>query len=334
MAIRCRRNKDFKLYKKQPQIIDIATPLIGGIKVSSNFQGSVDTGIKLRALRDYLQAYSIALRDKGFARIYIDAFAGSGTRTETTPALPLFGQEAPIEIDTPGSAQLALSIAPHFDTLVFFEQDPDRFAKLERLRDEHSERRIVVRQGDANKYVSQLCEKMPWHRVQHGINGMRGVVFLDPYGMEVEWKTVEAIAATRALDCWYFFPLSGLYRNAPHDPTKLDAIKEAALDKVLGTTDWRKRWYSHSIGPSTLFESAEQAVVRADVDAIETYVTERLSSVFQGPVLPPLRLRHNGSRAPMASLFFAMSNPNPKATALGTKIANHILNASRSGISS
>jgi len=54
---------------------------------------------------------------------------------------------------------------------------------------------------------------------------MRGVIFLDPYGMEVSWETVEAIARTEALDCWYFFPLSGLYRNAPKDPLKLDQSK-------------------------------------------------------------------------------------------------------------
>src|SRR5690606_687521 len=155
--------------------------------------------------------------------------------------------------------------------------------------------------------------------------GMRGIVFLDPYGMEVKWETVEAIAATEAIDCWYFFPLSGLYRNAPHDPTKLDQKKEAALDSVLGTTDWQSRWYSHQIGPQSLFETESQAVVRADVDAIEAYVGERLRSVFKGAVLPPMRLRHNGG-APMASLFFAVSNPGHKVVALARRIAGHILN--------
>lgn len=148
--------------------------------------------------------------------------------------------------------------------------------------------------------------------------------------MEVAWETVEAIAATNALDCWYFFPLSGLYRNAPRDPTKLDATKESALDRVLGTTDWRDRWYNHSIAPNSLFETTDEAIVRADVDAIEEYVGERLRSVFKGTVLPPMRLRHNGG-APMASLFFAVANPNHKAVGLAQRIAGHILKA---GISS
>jgi three-Cys-motif partner protein len=296
----------------------------------SDFKGSLDTGRKLNTLGKYLQAYSLALRDQGFARIYIDAFAGSGTRTETAPALPLFGQAEPERVSTPGSARIALTVDPPFDTLAFFETDPERFERLKQLEQEHPEKKVIVRQGDANEFVCRICSRVPWHKSHPGIKGMRGVVFLDPYGMEVEWKTVEAVAATKALDCWYFFPLSGLYRNAPHDPTKLDETKQAALDKVLGTTDWRQRWYDHSLAPQTLFETEEQAVVRADVDAIEAYVGERLRSVFQGTVLPPMRLRHNGG-APMASLFFAMGNPSPKAVSLATRIAGHILNA---GISS
>jgi three-Cys-motif partner protein len=298
--------------------------------MSNNFRGSIDTERKLNALGKYLQAYSIALKDQGFARIYVDAFAGSGTRTETTAALPLFGLDEPQEMSTPGSASIALAVNPPFDTLAFFESDPDRFRRLEELKLAHPDRNVALRQGDANDFVRRLCTRMPWHRAQAGIKGMRGVVFLDPYGMEVEWNTVEAIAETEALDCWYFFPLSGLYRNAPHDPTKLDSSNQASLDRVLGTQDWRQRWYDHAVAPTNLFETVEQAVVRADVDAIEAYVGERLKTVFRGAVLPPMRLRHNGG-APMASLFFAVSNPSDKAIGLATKIAGHILKA---GISS
>ena len=143
--------------------------------------------------------------------------------------------------------------------------------------------------------------------------------------MEVEWATVEAIGRTQALDCWYFFPLSGLYRNAPHDQTKLDADKQRSLDRVLGAKDWRDRWYSHSVEPSDMFEDDAQATVRADVDAIEAYVKARLETVFKGLVLKPLRLRHNGSNAPMASLFFAVSNTSPAAVGLASDIAGHIL---------
>jgi three-Cys-motif partner protein len=160
------------------------------------------------------------------------------------------------------------------------------------------------------------------------MRGTRGVVFLDPYGMEVAWQTVETIARTKALDCWYFFPLSGLYRNAPHNPAKLDAGKQANLDRVLGATDWRERWYEHQILPKDLLETQAQAVRRTDVDAIEAYVKERLETAFKGAVLDPIRLHHKNG-APLASLFFAVSNTSPKAVKLATDIASHILNSGR-----
>jgi hypothetical protein len=161
--------------------------------------------------------------------------------------------------------------------------------------------------------------------------GIRGVIFLDPYGMEVDWSTVEAIARTEALDCWYFFPLSGLYRNAPHDPLKLDPGKVENLNRVLGTNDWRTAWYEKP-PPETdmlgLFEKTERRI--ADVDAIEMYVRDRLMRVFKGTVLKPLRI-YNAAGAPLASLFFAVSNPSPPAVKLATSIASHIL---KLGISS
>jgi three-Cys-motif partner protein len=58
---------------------------------------------------------------------------------------------------------------------------------------------IQIRPGDANVEIQELCKK-DW-------SSHRAVLFLDPYGMQVEWKTIEAIAATKAIDLWLLFPL-------------------------------------------------------------------------------------------------------------------------------
>jgi three-Cys-motif partner protein len=193
----------------------------------------------------------------------------------------------------------------------------------------YPDRHIIPRNGDANKLVQRLCANTRWRGPQTVGRGIRGVIFLDPYGMEVSWQTVDSIAKTEALDCWYFFPLSGLYRNAPHDPTKLDLGKQASLDRVLGAADWRSRWYNHEVMPQDIFETESQAVRRADVNAIEAYVKERLETAFRGAVLDPIRLHHKNG-APLASLFFAVSNTSSAAVKLATEIASHILNSGRS----
>jgi three-Cys-motif partner protein len=292
-----------------------------------HFFGSPETERKLGCLAKYLAAYSTALKAKNFTRLYIDAFAGSGSRTETRAVLPFFDQNEPAveEITTPGSARIALDVKPPFHAIVLIENDPKKVATLEKVVAEHPHGRAQVRQGDANEIVQRLCRKYDWQR-----ESRRGVIFLDPYGMEVRWETVEAIANTQALDCWYFFPLSGLYRNAPKDAFKLDQSKIDSLSRVFGTTKWREEWYHEPDAQYDLFGDLINGEQRmATVDRIEKWVHDRLRSVFKGAVLKPLRLKHPGG-APMASLFFAVSNPNPAAVRLATEIADHILKAGSS----
>lgn len=97
-------------------------------------------------------------------------------------------------------------------------------------------------------------------------------MFLDPYGMEVAWDTVEAVAATQAIDLWYFFPLMGLYRQAAREIVAIDNVKRDRLNRVLGTTDWETAWYSRPHGEPDLFDDPAVAIRTADVNSIENYV--------------------------------------------------------------
>ncbi len=246
-----------------------------------HFFGSSETERKLSCLRAYLSAYSIALKGQNFCRVYIDAFAGTGSRTETKAVLPFFDQDVQDvqEVTTPGSARIALETDPPFHSIVLIEQDPKKVSALRSVVDSYPGNRAHVREGDANEIVKRICSRYDWHREK-----MRGVIFLDPYGMEVAWETVEAIASTQALDCWYFFPLSGLYRNAPRDAVKLDPGKIAALNRVFGTDSWRQEWYEEKSFQDDLFGNASLNEARAaDVDRIEQWVHERLKSVFKAP---------------------------------------------------
>jgi three-Cys-motif partner protein len=54
---------------------------------------------------------------------------------------------------------------------------------------------------DANTYLKEWCERTDWR-------AYRTVMFLDPYGMQVDWSLIEAIANTRAVDLWILFRLA------------------------------------------------------------------------------------------------------------------------------
>ncbi len=255
------------------------------------------TEIKLKALRDYLHFYTQALKGQSFSILYIDAFAGTGDRTVDDKQPPLFASERRLK----GSARIALDLERPFDHYIFIEQNLRRFQVLEALRRQYSYS-IECLRGDANYELKKLCARTQWGRY-------RAVLFLDPYGLSVEWSTLQKIASTKAIDLWYLFSLSGLYRQTAHDFERIDPTGAARLDSVLGTPDWREAFYAQNIpnNQADLFGEPIAATFRrhADVNAIEAFVKERLSAAGFSRVTDPLRLlSYKG--APLYSLFFAL----------------------------
>jgi three-Cys-motif partner protein len=278
---------------------------------------------KLDVVAAYLGAFNLALSKTEFRRVYIDAFAGSGDFTFASADIaPLFDERAAQSVHA-GSARRALSCDPPFHELHFVERKPANARALRALADEFSRSGLVnVHEGDANSEVIRLCETTDWRRV-------RGVIFLDPYGNQVEWETLAAISRTM-LDVWYLFPLSGVYRNAPHSRVALTPDKRATLSRILGTAEWEDRFYRQEVAQLSLLSGHEGEGWRIeDVDGIEAYVTERLRSTF-AHVEPPVRL-FGPTGAPLFSLFFAISNRSERAQELALRIARHLLKRAASG---
>lgn len=190
--------------------------------------GGIWTRIKLEALGKYLVAFNTALSKQNFTRIYIDAFAGTG-RCDIT----VDGEKTSID----GSARRALATDPPFHKFCFIELRTKKLAALKALEDEYPDKSIEVIHDDANAALKSLCEKHPWH-------DERAVLFLDPFGMHVEWTTLQAIAKTGAIDVWYLFPYSGLYRQAAKNADAMDADKEESITRLLGTDEWRQVFYT------------------------------------------------------------------------------------------
>lgn len=269
------------------------------------------TQIKLDMLKRYLVAFNTALQNRPtehnrFRRVYIDAFAGTG--------------ECEIKSDgttvetIAGSAKIAIGTVPAFDELHLIDLDPAHAAELRRLAAGKAE--VVVHQADANHALLDLVRHGDWRN-------SRGVLFLDPYGMTVPWSTLELVATTRALDVWYLFPLSAIYRQAAHDFVRIDDAKLAALDSVLGTPSWREAFYQTD-AQSSLLGSEPRLVRTAPPGEIATFVHKRLTDVFKGWVGKPLML-NTARGAPLFALFCCISNPSERAVKLSQRIASHIL---------
>ena len=196
--------------------------------------GSQDTDLKLWLVEAYLKQFTTALHRKFPELWYFDAFAGTGERTVRVAARDgdLFDEPVPESVERRrGSASIAIDVKPPFDRIVFVEKRPKSIEALRALRDEHADRKIEVIAGNANRELIEVIGRADWRRI-------RAVMFLDPYGMNVDWETLKAVAITRAIDVWYLFSLSGLYRQAARKAEAIDNTKRAAITRILGTDEW------------------------------------------------------------------------------------------------
>jgi len=249
---------------------------------------------KLTILGGYLSAYTTALKKQKFRTGYIDAFAGSGYRTPSGPPT-VEGQTlfADAELAEPeskqwldGSARIALNTSPRFDKYIFIERNRQRCGALEALKSEFTTlaKDIDIRQAEANAAIRDICTKN-WTR-------HRAVLFLDPYGLQVEWTTIAAIAGTKSIDMFLLFPLGiGVNRLLTRD-ADIPPGWRRRLDLLLGTTDWYDEFYRFE-SEKTLFDDApSERVVKASTATIGRYFNERLKGIFAAVAEEPRVLKN------------------------------------------
>lgn len=280
--------------------------------------GGAWTEDKLARIRKYLAAYTTALKNQPFRRLYIDAFAGSGYRTakdarseDLLPHLPAAGALAK------GSARVALEVVPPFDRYIFIEKNKRHFDQLRLLESEFPQRRdkISFINKEANRAILDLCNEIDWRR-------NRAVMFLDPYGMQVNWNTIEVIAATKAIDLWYLFPAGiGVSRLIPRHGTVPEKWQNV-LDRILPDKKWREALFVSSVEPDLIEGMRVTRRRTADITKIESYFLNHLTAIFAGVAPRALPLRNSKEQC-MYLLTFACGNP--KGARIAIPIAEAVL---------
>jgi three-Cys-motif partner protein len=150
-------------------------------------QWSID---KLDILAEYAVRYSQVMngQKKEWLRAYyyIDAFAG--------PGIALHKDDELVSNFLKGSPVRVADIEPPFDHLWLIDRKAARDSLLRNtleggriLRSRYS-----VQTGEANELIRS--------RIQRLDSRDRALVFLDPYGLQIEWRTIEALAASNKVD--------------------------------------------------------------------------------------------------------------------------------------
>jgi three-Cys-motif partner protein len=257
---------------------------------------------KLLLLEKYLKAYSVIMQKQKASWLraysYVDAFAGVGQYAD---------RETEKYVD--GSPVVALKCEPPFDEYRFIEFSPNRLDYLRRqVQAQFPSRHVQFHAGDANIILREsVAAEITRSRLR------RGFVFLDPYGLQVDFATVEQLASTRTFDVFVNFSVMGINRvlrrrEMPDDRTL------ALLARVMGDTAWVESLYARQ---GTLFgEGNHVSRARLSPSQVADQYIGHMEGLFRY-VSEPVLMR-NSRRAPLYVLFLASHNET------AVKITNHI----------
>lgn len=279
---------------------------------------------KLACLKKYLEAYTTIMRTQRWLKgyFYIDAFAGSGAlkirrkHSDDAAQASLLGVSE-YRIDDAGeteyiqgSPRIALGLRHPFTDYVFVELDLDRIAQLKALKTQlGNQSRVHVRSEDCNDYLRKLLSKhqdVNWRR-------WRGVVFLDPFGMQVPWDTITALGQTKAIEVFLNFPVGMAIQRLLKRSGEFSNRERTKLDVYFGTPEWFDLLYQRR---EDLFGGNVVKIENSGAMLLQWYCA-RLQKVF-GHVSPARLIRSTTGH----SLYYLIhAGPNPT----GAKIAAHVL---------
>lgn len=281
---------------------------------------------KLQALGDYLDFYTTALKKQRHwvkSLTFVDAFAGTGQarlrRAAPSGMESLLAALEPDPIDQAaeeyirGSPRVALDISNRFNCYVFIERDAKRAEELEQLCAEYNQTvKIEVRRGSAQDEIKALLQG------NLGQPGHLAVVFLDPFGMQISWETIERIAATKRIEVIVNFALGMAIQRLLTRSTELRPGWREALDRFFGSPDWYHHVYEERID---LLGTTTQKRSDAGKRLLEWY-RARLKNAFG--YVSPAKLIKNTRGGHLYYLIWA--GPHR----LGLKGADHVLSKGES----
>lgn len=285
---------------------------------------------KLEAFEKYVKAYLTIMnihRDKyGWELVYFDGFAGSGTRGTTVieeEEVPSLFDVSELEISTSemdvysGAAERVLRLDKRgFDYYYFNEPDEKSMESLKsKLGELIQDKRVAFRSEDANKEIIKLANGFKTHK------NLKGLVFLDPFGMQVDWNSLKALKGC-AVDLWILVP-TGVIINRMLDK-KGNLFHTNKLQKFFGLgEDFIKKYFYEEHKEKTIFGD-EHHHLKKIPDAIpriaQLYI-DLLKTIFKEVSDEPLILR-NTRGVPIFHFVFASNNPTAK------KIASQIIGKS------
>jgi three-Cys-motif partner protein len=252
--------------------------------------------IKLDIIREYAKAYSTILAAQERPRlyhVYIDAFAGAGYHMARGSRDLVWG-----------SPVVALLTDPPFREYHFIDLDRGKVESLgemvqSRTTGPYDPNTVRLYNADCNEVLIQTvfpCVRYERYR--------RGLCLLDPYGLHLDWRVIEAAGRMRSLEVFLNFPILDINRNVlRHDSSKVRSTQIARMNRFWGDESWRKIAYEPV---QTLFGPDEE---KTGNDTVAAAFRRRLQKVAGFSNVPEPMPMRNTKGAVVYYLFFASHKP-------------------------
>ncbi len=262
---------------------------------------------KLDAFSKYVEAYLTIMQSNPYWKtIYFDGFAGCGTRkdlnTELYNQLKITLEE---EEGYKGAAERVLSLDKCFDYYYFIDNQKSLDKLKEKLASlpDADGRQKVFKPGDCNKWLIKLAELMQ-------SNKYATLLFLDPFGMHIDWESIAALKETRS-DIWILIPTGVIVNRLLDKAGELKHIDRLQSFFGLSEEEIRKEFFKKE-KQTTLFGDDEiTRKIRDPIQHIANLYIRQLHTIWRYVTETPLVLR-NSRNVPIYHFVFASNNAAAK----------------------
>jgi three-Cys-motif partner protein len=186
------------------------------------------TTAKIDYLQRYIDLFETSMRNKPWcARCYLDLYSGVGKyQVEGFNGFYL------------SSALVALTTKHPFTHYFFADKSQENIDILTKRCDAISNINKKFYIGDANSRVQEIVKEIKSIEQSRSKTqwAALNLAFLDPDGLELEWKTIETLASVNKMDLIIYYSQSGLTRNF-ENCINLDT--ETDIDRFFGDNEWR-----------------------------------------------------------------------------------------------
>lgn len=271
---------------------------------------------KLKAFSKYVKSYlTIMKRYPQWKTIYFDGFAGSGTKeikTELYKQLRITEEEERVY---KGAAERVLTLENNltFDYYYFIDKKESSLEKLKtKLNNKFdlTDRKIQYKSGDANQWIHELAKAL-------NTNNYAALVFLDPFGMQIDWRSIEELKGTRS-DVWILVPTGVIVNRLLDKAGELKFSNKLQSFFGMNEEEIKNLFYKQEIKQTLFGEEESISKISKPIEQIAKIYVERMKTIWKHVTEVPLRL-DNRNGVPLFHFVFASNNSN------ALKIANQII---------